>query len=223
MADTGERVATPPAYALQRSAGERQRLALQERVIGASTARFFEDAGIEAGMRVLDVGGGAGDVAMCIARRVGSSGLVLGVDIDGPSVEIATVRAAAGGCANVAFVTAGVVTADLGSDFDAAVGRLVLMHVQDPALVLGGVAGMVRPTGVLAFQEANLASRGFRIRSRRHSSEYNECGPSRCLADNRSTRTWDARGARRICGPGFPIPSFAPTSLTPSLGTGRRA
>jgi 2-polyprenyl-3-methyl-5-hydroxy-6-metoxy-1,4-benzoquinol methylase len=145
-------------YALQRSATERRRLVLQERVIGPSTARFFDDAGLRRGMRVLDVGSGAGDVAMLVARTVGPTGSVVGVDIDDASVETARQRAATAALANVKFVTADVAHADLGSGFDAVVGRLVLMHVPDPVLVLRRVVSALRPGGLVAFQEAHLES-----------------------------------------------------------------
>jgi SAM-dependent methyltransferase len=148
----------PREYALRRSAAETERLILQERVLGASTARFFQAAGIGPGMRVLDVGSGAGDVSILVAKVVGPAGSVLGVDIDEPSVQAATQRAAAAGLGNAAFVAADVGSGDLGAGLDAVVGRLVLMHLPDPALVLRRLAGVLRPGGLLAFQEAHLAA-----------------------------------------------------------------
>ena len=38
------------------------------------TARFMQDAGISRGMKVLDVGTGAGDVALLVAGLVGGTG-----------------------------------------------------------------------------------------------------------------------------------------------------
>ena len=38
------------------------------------TTRFLEDAGIARGMKVLDVGTGAGDVALLVADLVGRRG-----------------------------------------------------------------------------------------------------------------------------------------------------
>ena len=45
-----------------------------------SRARYFVAAGIAPGMRVLDVGSGAGDVALLLADLVGPGGEVVGVD-----------------------------------------------------------------------------------------------------------------------------------------------
>ena len=61
------------------------------------TARLLRDAGIRPGMHVLDVGSGAGDVSLIAAELVGPSGSVIGVDRDGPSVELAGRRARAAG------------------------------------------------------------------------------------------------------------------------------
>ena len=67
-------------YILGHSAQELARLNAQARLVEPITRRFFQEAGIGAGMRVLDVGSGAGDVALLAAELVGSSGTVVGVD-----------------------------------------------------------------------------------------------------------------------------------------------
>ena len=46
------------------------------------TTRFFTEAGISRGMRVLDVGCGSGDLSFFIASLVGQEGAVVGVDRD---------------------------------------------------------------------------------------------------------------------------------------------
>ena len=68
------------AYALGHSDRELQRLNVQGRLIGPITRRFFTDAGIGEGMRVLDVGSGAGDVAFLAADLIGATGEVIGTD-----------------------------------------------------------------------------------------------------------------------------------------------
>src|SRR5580658_5240052 len=45
------------------------------------------------GLRVLDVGSGPGHTAMELARRVGPTGLVVGVDINAAFIERSTIRA----------------------------------------------------------------------------------------------------------------------------------
>src|SRR5262245_16623225 len=68
-------------YILGRTERETRRLILQHQVYGAITRRFFQAAGIGAGMKVLDLGSGAGDVAMLAADLVGPGGKVVGVDM----------------------------------------------------------------------------------------------------------------------------------------------
>ena len=108
-------------------------------------------------MRVLDVGCGVGDVSLLTASLVGPEGEVVGVDRDSLVLQNATERVRALGLTNVEFVEGDVRDLDFGEPFDAAVGRFVLMYVADPVEVLRRVASHVRPGGVVAFQEYNLA------------------------------------------------------------------
>src|SRR5215471_20485532 len=84
-------------YALGYSESEHERLIRQAALIAPITERFFCEAGIGPGQRVLDLGSGMGDVAMLVARLVGSSGEVFGVERDANSVERAKARVAAAG------------------------------------------------------------------------------------------------------------------------------
>jgi predicted RNA methylase len=52
------------AYALGRSTAETDRLIIQHQLYGPFTRQFLTAAGITAGMKVLDLGSGAGDVAL---------------------------------------------------------------------------------------------------------------------------------------------------------------
>ena len=107
-------------------------------------------------MRVLDVGSGVGDIAILVARLVGPDGSVVGVDVDGSTLQTARDRAGLLGLQNVTFIQGDVRSAEIGADFDAAVGRLVLLYLADPAEALHAIKEHVRPGGVLAFQELDL-------------------------------------------------------------------
>ena len=71
---------TVDAYPLGRSDAEARRLILQHQVYSSITRQFLMTAGIARGMKVLDMGSGAGDVAMLCADLVGPQGTVVGVD-----------------------------------------------------------------------------------------------------------------------------------------------
>jgi ubiquinone/menaquinone biosynthesis C-methylase UbiE len=104
-------------------------------------------------MYPLDVGCGAGDVSFLVSELVGRDGSVVGVDLDGDAVGVAEDRRAALGITNVVFRVADARSVDCGRRFDAAVGRLVLIYMSDPATALRLIAERVRPGGIVAFQE----------------------------------------------------------------------
>jgi ubiquinone/menaquinone biosynthesis C-methylase UbiE len=145
-------------YVLGYTDAEHVRLARQAELVGPSTERLFRMAGIGPGQRVLDLGSGAGDVSMLLAKLVGPSGEVVGVERDPHSIARATARVAAAGLANVSFTQSDASQIPAGKPFDAAVGRFILMFVPDPVAVVRSLSGLVRPGGVIAFQEPSWAA-----------------------------------------------------------------
>jgi SAM-dependent methyltransferase len=145
------------AYALGSTDAEHERLIRQAARLVPYTERFFREAGISAGQRVLDIGSGVGDVAMLAARLVGPSGEVLGVERDARSIAKARTRADEAGLRNVTFTQSDVSEISSDRQFDAAVGRYILMYVRDPVAVLRSLSRLVRSEGVLAFQDATWA------------------------------------------------------------------
>ena len=143
-------------YTMGRTQGEEERLIQQSQLYDAITRRFFREAGISSGMKVLDIGSGAGDVAMTAAELVGPEGAVVGVDVNADILETAQARAQEAGLTNVEFVAGDARTLELGNDFDALTGRLVLMYMADPADALKQLATRLRPGGIVAFQEADF-------------------------------------------------------------------
>lgn len=153
MASSEMQTDSSVGYALGYSDGEHKRLMRQAALIAPITKRFFHEAGIGPGQRVLDLGSGLGDVSMILANLVGSSGEVVGIERDAASVAKAKLRVAEAGLYNVSFLETDVKNVPSGKSFDAAVGRFILMFLPDPLPVLRMVAQLVRPGGVLAFQE----------------------------------------------------------------------
>ena len=145
------------SYTLGRSDAETQRLIKQASLYNAITERMLEDAGICPGMRVLDVGTGAGDVALLAAMRVGPTGSVTAIDSNPSILATARERALTAGLSNVTFLEGDCRSLALADQFDAAVGRLVLMYTAAPGEALKSIADHVRPGGVIAFQEWDLA------------------------------------------------------------------
>lgn len=67
-------------YALGHSSRELERLSFQGTLFAPYTRQLLTEAGLTAGMRVLDVGSGGGDVSFLASELVGENGYVLGVD-----------------------------------------------------------------------------------------------------------------------------------------------
>ncbi len=140
-------------YPLGNTDAEHERLIRQAARVAPTTERFFREAGIGPGQRVLDIGSGVGDVAMLVARLVGPSGEVVAIERDPKSIAKARARVTEAGFENVSFNESDVGEIPDGKPFDAAVGRFILMYLPDPVAVVRSISRLVRPGGVLAFQE----------------------------------------------------------------------
>ncbi len=140
-------------YVLGHSDSELGRLQLQARLIGPITRRFFSNAGVTEGMRVLDVGCGAGDVSFLVSSLVGYSGEVVGIDRSTVAIQLATERAAEYGLYNVRFVVGDAFAEPIPDRFDAAIGLYVLQFQPDPVAALRSLRAAVEPGGLLAFHE----------------------------------------------------------------------
>jgi len=79
-------------YACGHSDRELRRLELQASLYDRITRAVLSAAGLRRGMRVLDIGCGAGDVSLLAAELVGARGFVLGVDRSAAPLATAGVR-----------------------------------------------------------------------------------------------------------------------------------
>jgi len=120
------------------------------------TETLFAEAGLRPGMRVLDVCSSVGDVAFLAREIVGTDGHVTGFDSSAEIVAYANERAAHRGLANVSFVEARCTELPFGQDFDAIVGRLVLMYRREPVADLRSLVRCLRPGGLVIFQELDM-------------------------------------------------------------------
>jgi|HubBroStandDraft_6_1064221.scaffolds.fasta_scaffold253611_2 SAM-dependent methyltransferase len=145
-------------YPLGSDEDELARLDLQGRALAPVTRAIFAAAGIRSGMRVLDLGCGAGDAAFVAAGLVGPDGSVVGVDQSPQAVARARLRAEHRGLAQVRFVEGDIHDPAPGGPFDAIVERLALMYVPHPAAVLRRQATVLRPGGLVVPIEFDYAT-----------------------------------------------------------------
>jgi SAM-dependent methyltransferase len=162
---------TPPAYLLGHSERELHRLTRQARLVDPITRRFFREAGIEPGMRVLDIGSGVGDVAFLLADMVGPTGEVVGVDRSSTALAMARERAESRSLRNVTLHEGDAAAMTFDRPFDAVAGRYVLMFQKDPAAILRAVAAHAKPRAPIVFHEPDWSG----VRSHPPVPIYDRC------------------------------------------------
>lgn len=137
--------------------------------------------GIEPGMTVLEVGPGNGTYTVAAARRVGSQGRVVTIDIEPRMIERVQHQIQAAGITNVEARVADVY--DLPFDdgtFDLVYMIAVIGEIPDPERAMREFRRVLSPSGTLVFSELLLdpdyplvrtvvrwaASAGFRLRKK---------------------------------------------------------
>ena len=103
------------------------------------------------GTRVLDVGCGWGDTAIELARRVGPTGYVLGLDCCDTFLESGRRDAKAAGLANVEFVAADVQTHRFEREFDFCFSRFGMMFFASPVAAMRNLRTALKPGATLMF------------------------------------------------------------------------
>jgi ubiquinone/menaquinone biosynthesis C-methylase UbiE len=112
----------------------------------------MDRADIRPGQRILDIGCGCGETTLELARRVGASGSVMGVDISLMLIEAARQLAKESGLASVRFEAADAQTFPFDAEsFDLAFSRFGIMFFDDPEAAFGNLRRAVRPGGRLGF------------------------------------------------------------------------
>ena len=143
-------------YVLGHSQREIRRLTTQAAMLRPITERLMQNVKIGPGMRVLDLGCGAGDVSMLAAELVGSTGSVVGIDRSQEVLAVASERAQLAGLRQIRFEQASVQTFSSDEPFDLVIGRYILIHQSDPVDFLRSAARLVKPEGCIAFHEIRL-------------------------------------------------------------------
>ena len=143
-------------YVVRGGTEGRERLRLLAQLFGTSTRALIGQVGIASGAGCLDVGCGGGDVTLELARAVGPSGRVIGVDFDAEKIEIARREAAEHGFRNVTFELQDVSSWEPVVPFDVVWARFLLTHVPDPATLLAALYRHVRPGGVVVLEDIDF-------------------------------------------------------------------
>jgi SAM-dependent methyltransferase len=143
-------------YAIRGGEEGTRRLDLLSRVVGPTTESLLDAAGIAPGMSCLDAGCGAGHVSRSLARRVGSSGRVVGIELD--PVKLATARAETErmGVRNVEYRQADATTWSEPDAFDVVYGRFIVSHLADRPAFVRRLWETLRAPGTLILEDIDF-------------------------------------------------------------------
>ena len=123
-----------------------------DRQIAPFGLRAMAVADVRPGERVLDVGCGCGETTLELARRVGASGFVTGIDISRLLIETARQLADRSRVSNVRFEAGDAQTFPLpAQSFDVVFSRFGIMFFDDPAAAFTNLRKALRPDGRLSF------------------------------------------------------------------------
>jgi SAM-dependent methyltransferase len=144
-------------YSIRGGVEGRARLRVLGRVLHPTTSSLLDGLSLQPGMSCLDVGCGGGDVTVELARRVGPTGHVLGIDVDETTLEVAREEAKERGIGNVEFTAADIRAQARLPEFDLVYARFLLTHLEDPGSVIEVLRDLVRPEGVLAAEDIDFS------------------------------------------------------------------
>jgi SAM-dependent methyltransferase len=106
----------------------------------------------EKGEHIIDIGCGCGQTSLDLGSRVGAAGLVVGVDISKPMLEVALRRPRPAPNLRVTFKQLDAQLDDLGDGcFDAAFSRFGVMFFSDPVVAFANIRRSLKPSGRLVF------------------------------------------------------------------------
>jgi ubiquinone/menaquinone biosynthesis C-methylase UbiE len=142
-------------YVMGRTSEEYERLRRQSELLESITSSVLDRAGLSSGMSCLDVGCGPGEVMRLMADRVGPTGRIVGIDVDGRLGREALSVLKSKGYQQCSFIEGNLERLEqIGSaPFDLVFARLLLMHLDDPILALRKMYCQVKPGGRIVVQD----------------------------------------------------------------------
>jgi SAM-dependent methyltransferase len=141
------------SYVIRGGEEGKARLSVISAALAPSTASVLDAAGVGAGMRVLDLGCGGGDVTLTLAQLVGAQGAVVGIDVDDVKLGLARQDAADLGLNHVEYCVGDATSLDARDEYDVVYARLLLTHLSDPPAMLARMVAATRPGGTVVVED----------------------------------------------------------------------
>jgi ubiquinone/menaquinone biosynthesis C-methylase UbiE len=120
-----------------------------------NTSALLTRAGIEPGMKCVDLGCGGGEVSIEIAKLVAPNGLAVGIDMDAVKLDLGRRAASERSITNVDFRKANVNDWDEPDSYDFVYSRFLLQHLSRPLDLLSRMWNAVRVGGVLVVEDGD--------------------------------------------------------------------
>ena len=159
---------------------EHDRLSALGSLFDGACRRHLAERGVTRGWRCLEVGCGAGSLALWLAEQVGSTGLVLATDLDTRFIDGSSYE-------NLEIREHNILTDPLPNDaFDLAHARAVIEHIADHHGALGRIISAVRPGGWVVVEDLDFGGAMAAALPRYFWPQKTSCRPSGSTA--RSTR-----------------------------------
>lgn len=140
-----------PGYVLGMAQSEIDRLERQHEIWREETERTWDDAGVDIGQTVLDLGSGPGFTSVDLLERVGRSGRVVAVDSSVEATDVLRHRIASDGLERLEVITADAGEVDyLAIDPDVINVRWLFSFITDPDRLIAEIAEGMRPGSRIA-------------------------------------------------------------------------
>ncbi len=146
--DNAEQIAEWNGALGQRWIAMRQEI---ERIVMPFGAVALEAAAPRTGERVIDIGCGCGETSIEIARMVGGTGSVLGIDVSQPMLDLARARGALAGCSHLAYHEGDASEAGLPTNTDLLFSRFGVMFFSQPTAAFSHLRKSLRAGGRCVF------------------------------------------------------------------------
>lgn len=128
------------------------------RITDMNRAVYFDPLGAQPAETIVDFGCGPGDVAVELARAVGPSGAIHGIDLNADLLATARTRADEAGVGGIVtlhhVVDATIPLPD--SSADRVIFKSVLLYVPDPACAVREAFRVLRPGGAVVCQDIDF-------------------------------------------------------------------
>jgi SAM-dependent methyltransferase len=143
----------------------RDRLAVMGRVFGPTTDSFLDRLGDIAGWTAVDAACGGGYVSFELARRVGPTGSVIGLDLDADQLALTRADAEERGIGNVRFEVCQILDAWPVQRAQLVYARFILTHLAQPIKLLRRAFEALSPGGTVLVEDNDFTGHSCEPRS----------------------------------------------------------